>query len=39
MLHAALGDPKRMLWYAGGHGELPEETVAAMRLFLHEALE
>lgn len=39
MLHAALREPKRMIWYPGGHGELPENTVTEIRLFLHEALD
>lgn len=38
MLHSALREPKRVIWYPGRHGELPEATVAEMRLFLQDAL-
>lgn len=38
MLHGALAEPKRMLWYPGGHDGLPETTVEEMRRFLAGAL-
>jgi cephalosporin-C deacetylase-like acetyl esterase len=38
MLHGALAEPKRVIWYPGGHDGIPEETVAEMRLFLEQAL-
>ena len=39
MLHAALREPKRMIWYPGGHGDVPEAAAAEMRTFLHDALD
>ena len=38
MLQGALREPKEMVWYAGGHGELPDDTVATMRRFFAGAL-
>jgi hypothetical protein len=39
MLHRALGEPKRALWYRGAHGEVPDGVLAEMRRFLAESLE
>lgn len=39
MLHAAMGEPKRMIWYRGQHGEIPDDVLAEMRLFLSDALD
>jgi fermentation-respiration switch protein FrsA (DUF1100 family) len=38
MLHGALREPKRAIWYPGAHGDLPAETAVEMRRFLEEAL-
>ena len=39
MLHGALAEPKRMLWYRGAHGELPDDVLREVRLFLTDALD
>jgi dienelactone hydrolase len=39
MLYGALGEPKRVLWYRGAHGEVPDDVLAEMRLFLTDALD
>ncbi|MFN8556537.1 MAG: hypothetical protein U0531_04015 [Dehalococcoidia bacterium] len=38
MLHGALREPKKVIWYPGGHGELPDDALDAMRRFLEHAL-
>lgn len=34
LLFGLLGEPKRIIWYDGGHGDIPRETVEEMRAFL-----
>lgn len=38
MLQSTLAEPKRMLWYDGGHGELPRDTAEEMHGFFAQAL-
>lgn len=38
LLHGLLGEPKRIIWYDGGHGDIPRETVDEIRAFLTETL-
>ena len=38
MLHGALGEPKRALWYRGAHGDVPDDVLAEMRRFLTDTL-
>lgn len=39
MLHGALAEPKRALWFDGAHGVMPDEVIAEMRLFFSDALD
>jgi dienelactone hydrolase len=39
MLHGALREPKRMIWFHGAHGQFPDDVLAEMRLFLSDALD
>jgi pimeloyl-ACP methyl ester carboxylesterase len=39
MLHGALQEPKRAIWYRGEHGEIPDDVLREMRLFLTDALD
>ena len=39
MLYGALAGPKRMIWYRGEHGEMPDDVLREMRLFLSDALD
>jgi dienelactone hydrolase len=39
MLYGALGEPKRSIWFQGAHGEIPDDVIGAMRLFLSDALD
>ena len=39
MLYGALAEPKRMIWFHGAHGELPEDVLREMRLFLSDSLD
>jgi pimeloyl-ACP methyl ester carboxylesterase len=38
MLHGALAEPKRMIWYPGGHNGIPEPTIDDMLHFLERHL-
>lgn len=38
MLHGALQEPKRIIWYRASHGDISEPVLAQMRLFLEDAL-
>ena len=38
-LHAAAGEPKRVLWFDAGHGDLPGRALKAMWEFLGQHLE
>jgi uncharacterized protein len=38
MLHGALAEPKRIVWYDGGHNGIPESALAEMRHFLEHHL-
>ncbi|MGH2583901.1 MAG: alpha/beta hydrolase family protein [Dehalococcoidia bacterium] len=39
MLYGALQEPKRAIWFRGEHGAIPDDVIAEMRLFLHDALD
>lgn len=39
MLYGALHEPKRAIWYQGQHGEVPDDVLREMRLFLTDALD
>jgi len=39
MLHGALKQPKRAIWFRGAHGDIPDDVIAEMRLFLSDALD
>ena len=39
MLYGALAEPKRIVWYRGAHGEVPDDVLREMRLFLTDALD
>jgi len=39
MLHGALKQPKRAIWFSGAHGDIPDDVIAEMRLFLSDALD
>lgn len=38
MLHSALAEPKRVVWYDGGHDGIPESVLAEMRAFLESTI-
>lgn len=37
-LFSALKEPRRVIWYDGGHGDIPRDDIHAMRAFLLETL-
>lgn len=37
-LFSALKEPRRAIWYDGGHGDIPRDDLHAMRIFLLETL-
>jgi dienelactone hydrolase len=37
-LFSALKEPRRAIWYDGGHGDIPRDDIHAMRAFLLETL-
>jgi dienelactone hydrolase len=39
MLYSALAEPKRAIWFEGNHGEMPDDVLAEMRLFLSDSLD
>jgi cephalosporin-C deacetylase-like acetyl esterase len=39
MLYGALQEPKRAIWFQGEHGEVPDDVLREMRLFLSDALD
>src|SRR5579875_17551 len=38
LLYGLLGEPKRIIWYEGGHGDVPPEVVGEVRAFFAETL-
>jgi cephalosporin-C deacetylase-like acetyl esterase len=38
LLYGLLGEPKRIIWYDGGHGDIPRDSVDEMRAFLAATL-
>lgn len=38
VLFSVLGEPRRIIWYDGGHGDIPRETIGELRDFLADAL-
>jgi dienelactone hydrolase len=39
MLYGALQEPKRAIWFRGQHGEVPDDVLRDVRLFLSDALD
>ena len=39
MLYSALAEPKQIIWYRGQHGEMPDDVLREMRLFLTDSLD
>jgi pimeloyl-ACP methyl ester carboxylesterase len=39
MLYGALQEPKRAIWFQGEHGEVPDDVLREVRLFLTDALD
>jgi dienelactone hydrolase len=39
MLYSALQEPKSSIWFKGAHGEIPDNIIGEMRLFVSDALD